>query len=588
MPAPTNDNYASATALSTSLPGTLTAQTTKDATQEVGEADFQVQDQSVWYTFTPAVSGLYIFKLSAITWNGDTGFNFGELSFVVREDPGSLAGFTDPYDDAGASASGFLGRGETINPSGASPSSNTSTLAVPMVSGTTYYIKVWSTQRTPPDFNGFTCSFTLQWDKVATWSPPANDDIANAEVISLASLPTTVTGDTKDSVQDEQEYDKTQDIWYKMTPASDMFLRFNIPVSAISRTGVGPSGWGEVYFQVYDGSLGDPRIQPYGSGSPIASAFTGPADGGWADGHMKMRLTGGVDYYIRVRSDWRFGNGIFNYNVCSFEMDISEYDPGTPPPANDDLADAQVLSPVVGTVPGSTIHSTWENFEQQANYAVPTVWYKFTLTGTGDYTFTLTKTGTDPDWRPYLEVYKVIGAGPPTSFSDLDYMTSTDLLDDSTGEGSATLDAGDYYIVVSNWDFDLFADDFDLAVSVFVPPPPPAGDDPNTAPVMGSGTTLGSSVTGSTQDATESAEETAVGFGPSVWYKWKAPSAGVVAHMRYVADADNNDLWLYRAPNGKNTALGDLIQLHFFTTVGDTYTFTANGWYFIRALSADA
>ncbi len=61
--APSNDNFASPTVLSTTLPASLTAQTNKGATKEATEVNSSSYDeQSTWYSFTPTVTGWYRFR----------------------------------------------------------------------------------------------------------------------------------------------------------------------------------------------------------------------------------------------------------------------------------------------------------------------------------------------------------------------------------------------------------------------------------------------------------------------------------------------------------------------------------------------
>ena len=66
MAPPVNDNFASAIALSTTLPGSRIGDTNVDATEEVGESDafFGEDDgRTVWYTFTPTSTGRYVFRI---------------------------------------------------------------------------------------------------------------------------------------------------------------------------------------------------------------------------------------------------------------------------------------------------------------------------------------------------------------------------------------------------------------------------------------------------------------------------------------------------------------------------------------------
>jgi hypothetical protein len=89
MSPPINDNFASAIALSTTLPGTRTGDTTVDATDEVGEPSpyFGLSGSdvaySVWYSFTPTHDGIYRFRVyntNTIVWTDVKAYTLGIYS----------------------------------------------------------------------------------------------------------------------------------------------------------------------------------------------------------------------------------------------------------------------------------------------------------------------------------------------------------------------------------------------------------------------------------------------------------------------------------------------------------------------------
>jgi len=174
---PANNNFASPTALSTTLPGTLTGQTTFDSTQEATEPDVFSSganiEQSVWYTFTPTVSGVYAFKipLASAVYNGTNDASSGELNIGIWDE----TVLTD------MTTANIMAQDEIFTaPSWSSP--HDAAILVNLVSGTTYHIKVASGFGTT--YNRSTCNFTLQWDIMPTIT---NDDFASAQAISGSS-----------------------------------------------------------------------------------------------------------------------------------------------------------------------------------------------------------------------------------------------------------------------------------------------------------------------------------------------------------------------------------------------------------------
>lgn len=178
---PGNDAFASPTVLSTTLPGLLTDQSNRGATNEAGENNpFTTGDvQSIWYSFTPTVTGWYKFYMpvESLVYDGDDSLTWGDISLAIT--PGTTVAAASSGSDwlpsANSSDQGYTDPGwqNVHNP----------TVAAFLTSGTTYRIYVFS-PITSSIFNLEVVKFDLAWDEV----PEAtNADFADRETITGAS-----------------------------------------------------------------------------------------------------------------------------------------------------------------------------------------------------------------------------------------------------------------------------------------------------------------------------------------------------------------------------------------------------------------
>ena len=353
-------------------------------------------------------------------------------------------------------------------------------------------------------------------------SPPINDNFASAIALST-TLPGTRTGDTTvDATSEVGEpsvffgEDDSHSVWYTFTPSHTGIYRFYVH-NALDD--IVWSDFASYSLTLYSGStIGGltviQRVLDNNTGPPV--------------GHASVRqiLTSGITYYICVASP-HYTSEALNAHSVNFDLDWDEItSPGTPP-ANDDLANAEDLGlDPTGTFSGTTIDASNEAWEYPG-YTLATVWYKFSVDFTGTQTVTLTKTGTDPDWEPYGEIYTILN-DPPADFDDLsfyDYIGND--VSPPGGVASTNMDfvPGDYYLVVYDWYGSYAWDDFDLTFSAFSVPP--VNDNfanrihlPYSYKACETGTTSGAT--------TESSEPVtnpgAVGPHPSVWYEWTPPN----------------------------------------------------------------
>lgn len=241
--APANDLIANAAVLTespTSACANGLAGTTVSASHSSDYA-CSATDVDVWYTFTPATTGVYYFQRAVVSGTGN-----GYVS-IYSGTPGSLTRLN---------TSCFVNN-----------------FSQTLTAGTQYYVSVSSTATT-------TLSFTL----CAYPAPPApaNDLIANAATLTESPVSTctnAVTGTTVSATHSaEYTCNATDvDVWYTFTPSTTGIYNF-------SRTAV--SGTGNGYVSVYSGT---PASLTRLNTSCSVTSFS-------------QALTAGTQYYVSVSS----------------------------------------------------------------------------------------------------------------------------------------------------------------------------------------------------------------------------------------------------------------------------------------------
>jgi hypothetical protein len=116
---------------------------------------------------------------------------------------------------------------------------------------------------------------------------------------------------------------------------------------------------------------------------------------------------------------------------------ITPHVPSGTPPANDDFANAQLITGTSGSVTGSNIAATLEPGEPsiQDNYGGSSVWYKWTVPVTGSYQF--------DTCSAYPDVYGLIGLFTGDTVSNATEFSAGPSLDDCpAGEAGATIVTG--------------------------------------------------------------------------------------------------------------------------------------------------
>ena len=200
---------------------------------------------------------------------------------------------------------------------------------------------------------------------------PANDDFANATVIS--SLPYSDTVDVTDATSEAGEPacttpEDSRSIWYDITPPADEVLQLQA------------TGQSSTTLAVYTGSVVN-----------SLSSVTGCSYFGQS---VILNANGGTTYHIRIAA-FPFDAG------GSLTLDVQE----VPPPPNDDFSNARA----VGSLPLSdSVDATAASVEPDEptpscgyGQSAGTVWWAFTPSQSGSYTASVPASGFSAQMAAY-------------------------------------------------------------------------------------------------------------------------------------------------------------------------------------------
>jgi len=550
VPAPANDAFASATALSTTLPGSLTGLTVKDSTDEAGEpshAGFFSEDgvQSIWFTFTPTSSGRYHFGVKN-AFPAGTQQPVGDISVYSGSALGSLTELIHIAQGLHTSTGGtYL------------------SICVDLVSGTTYHICVAAPYYISDGFNAYTFTFDFDWGTVATGTAPANDDANSADNLGTDPPDQQLAGSLIEATVEawEDVNRNYPSVWYRLhagagglqeihviAPGTNFFYK---PYWQIYRIINDPiTDWTDLEF-IDDGSLRDAS----GSLTPLdcSNLFGGTG------GNPTTTLVAGEDYLIYVSN----GNG-------SGEWDDFTLSLGPPPsaPANDSPESTPFthayyfdrsewgsywVYPEAAQRDGTTALATADPSEPALAgiTATRTVWYHVGISTPGTY-----KLWVESSVDCVLGLYS-----EPFSWSDVTDLTLV-ASDDDSGTGNwpeinhTFSGPGDYWLAVDSKTEGTFTVKYEKTATGS----PPSNDDFASAQVISS---IPFSASGTTVDATaETLEREAefLGTGPrdTVWYKYVADHDGILT-VRATCDSFNDDAYVY-VDTWRGTTLASLVR----------------------------
>ena len=301
-----NDNFADAEAI-TSLPFSATVDNT-NATTEPGEPQgCGFPSKTLWYSFTPTENMAVRMDMagSAISAN---------VSIYLASGP-ALSDLTS------------MACATTFN------SSN-----IELEADKTYYLQV-------NGIFGQAGSIQINLQQI---TPPANDNFANAAVIS--ALPFNATVDNTNATREPGEPQNCgflfRSLWYTFTPSENMAVRLNTVGSIVSG-----------------------NVSLYLASGPALTDLT-PLTCAMGSNSSKVELQGGQTYYLQVDS---FGQG------GTIQVNLEQLNP----PANDNFASPEVVTVLPFSIAVDITDAMLEPSEPQNCYSMnATVWYSFTPTET--------------------------------------------------------------------------------------------------------------------------------------------------------------------------------------------------------------
>jgi hypothetical protein len=338
-------------------------------------------------------------------------------------------------------------------------------LAFDAVASTTYMIAVDGVD--PGDFGTFTLDGGV-------FQPPANDDFEDAQ--DLSGAVDSVEGDNRGATEEAGEPDHTgfgffepgPSVWYSWTAQQTG----TAVVDVCEREAA-------TILAIYTGTAVD----------SLTTVSTGNCQ-------QTFQAIGGTNYKIAVSA---YAMGAFTLNVGIFQ-----------PPANDDFADAQVLSGAVNSVDGDNHGATAEAGEPDhgGGRGFASVWYRWAAPASGTAIVDICGGG-----------FRSIGVYTGSAVDALEAVGETD--DDCAVRFQAT--QGTTYDIAVDGDFERPMGAFALHLGVFQPP---ANDDFADAQML-DGSSL--SVVADNRGASHEAGEPDHDFqhtSASVWYRWTAPASG--------------------------------------------------------------
>ncbi len=381
---------------------------------------------------------------------------------------------------------------------------------------------------------------------IAASAQPANDNFANAEIVSGTSG--SVTGSSLSATKETGEPNHADNagghsIWYQWTAPSAGTFAFSTAGSNF-----------DTVMAVYAGSaVNSLTTMAYNDDNGVSGSTS----------RAVLRATSGVTYYVAVDG----------FNGVSGSVDLA-WDI-VPAPANDDFANAQTLSGAKGAVTGNNEAANAETGEpvHAGAAAGRSVWYRWTASVSGTIAF-----GTQgSDFDTVLAVYSgaAVNSLSPISSNNDEGKFKTSFLTFSAVAGTT------YSIAV---DTTFMASLGNISLSWGVQP---ANDNfVNAQAIHGTSGQVSGSNFMATHETGESSPFSPFSSGRSVWYQWTANRSGTVAFSTAYSDFDTT-IAVY---NGANAATMTFVGsdddsgpnktswLSFNAVAGTTYSIAVDGY----------
>jgi len=477
--------------------------------------------RTIWYTFTPATDGQYT------------------LSTCTAEAPGTTVTDTVVSIYTGDCAGGFT----SVTCGDDSTCGTRASVITTLTAGTPYTIVVGR--------KGTEASLPLGESAVSLFVGPytapigaPNDDCSNAIVIPPAAS-TGYASDVVDIINATNISEPTAcatinaTVWWTFRPTAAGSYTFS------TCTG---STVPDTVLAVYSGACGGlVQIACNDDGGPSCTGLRASAS---------AILVANTDYYIRIG---KFGGTPPDSGASNVQLTITNFTGGVTPPTpapNDACADAIVVpgaSTSFVSVPVDVTAATRAgepDIVTCTNNIGYSIWYRYTPTQTGDYTFS-TCSGDAPD-NSIADTFVALYSGPCGSLAqvacndDFGIACAT-----ARGSARARLNAGtEYYLLVARWGSSALTGNnntLQFAITNFTAPPTaPANDNcagainVNTQPGFALPFTSAAFImTGATTNPTDPAFScagaTAVGY--TMWYSYQPSTTNEYLISTTLSDA---------------------------------------------------
>jgi hypothetical protein len=432
---PVNDNFASATPVGPIVSGVPAnfGGSNVNATAEVNEPDTyggQAPQHTVWYSITTPGAG-------QLTLSGTADFP-AVWSILVANGTPALGNVFGPTLNVSAAQTGEFGTSWDTGPLAAYPNT-----------ATTFYLQVDSNTFNDPPDDIATGNFTL----TATFTAaPDNDDLVNAA--ALGGLSDTATGSTIAATKQASEplinFHTSNygghSVWYTETPT--VSGRTDVVVSG--EPGYDPA------LAVYTDSAEPVTMSGLSLVAVDASASSSNSD----TSDVRFAAQAGTTYFIRVDGqgppDAAGQNG-------SFSLTMTEI----PPPANDNFANATLLTTSSGSIDGSNVSATLETDEPlpAVHSGNETVWYAFDPPASRQYEFDTP--AADRTFPTQIAIYS------GSALASLNEITSNDATVSDSSTVTFDASAGTtYYVQVAGLDSGTTDGNFTLTWQIAGGAPP--------------------------------------------------------------------------------------------------------------------
>jgi hypothetical protein len=362
--------------------------------------------------------------------------------------------------------------------------------------------------RVLPTLTGLALGLTLLCAAPALAAPPANDNFAAAE--ELVGAPAAAAGTTREGTREASEPSHAG-----KPGVASIWFRWTAPTSGVAQINTcGSLTWyyiagGFVRYDEFNTLLGVYTGSSVSALSPVASNDDSVLCDGTSGADIpsvpsrasaaRMAVTAGTEYRIAVDG---------NNQVGSVHLSIGM----VPPPANDLLGSAQVLSGASATATADTRGALEEPGEPALGGA--SVWYRWTVPANGVAVI-------DTCGSSYQTVLGVFTGSAVTALTPLG--TTQDACPNGWRVRFPATAGTEYKIDVNG----LAGRIGDAAVAVRVVPPPANDQLAGAQALTGETVDVAADTRGAFKQSGEPSHAGNAG-GASLWYRWTAPSDGVL------------------------------------------------------------